>query len=238
MTKIKTTTTAAGSTYYSASDLYYQLGASYRGVDTLYRDGAAGLTGRFGSRLQYAVTAAELNKICRKHDTNAASVGITPTTVKTVSSFTFKPSSRPSTGTVKGLRHSASDLQVLTQQLHMKPALATKSLQNTSTLARVKQANPLQVEARKQIRELVQDYADKEVKKLKITDAESKGLFFDLGYNALYNAYRLYTGKKIDLKALADAETKKTGKKVTGLIIAERLGVAIDLLKFTQQFYR
>ena len=236
MTKIKTTK-VSGQTYYSAADLYNNIGVSYRGFDTLYRDGAQGLTANFNSRYQYVVNEKELTKICKKYGTKPYAVGVG--SIKTPpASFTYKPSSRVNTGTVKGLQHSTSDLQVLTQQLHAKPALATISLQNKPNLAKVRQANPLQVEARKQIRELVQDYADKEVKKLKITDADSKALFFDLGYNALYNAYRLYTGKKIDLKALADAETQKTGKKVSGLIVAEKLGIAIDLLKFTQQFYR
>jgi hypothetical protein len=226
-------TEVGGKTYYSAKQVFEMLGLKYKGY-TSSSEVSSGfqyiaIPTKVGDHEQhidqYAVDESGLKELCKRSKKSAASL------------FGFKTKSYSADKEVAAMQKTVDDLKNVVAQLLTKDQPKVKSSTKKQKSVTIKVNDPLQIEARKQIRELVQDYASKRADELGITEGEPRRIFYDLSFKALYNAYKLSTKNKLDLKALADAETEKTGVKTSGLVIAERLGIAIELLKFTKSFY-
>lgn len=208
---------------YSAKDIFEQLGLNWRGVRSIPENIIANYNTIDGVN-QYTLKEREIKKLCShfKKPFEALAIGIAPT----------KKDKK-----VDALESTVKDLKLVVAKLLTQGNDLRKSLPVKGTSAKILKLDPLQVQARKQIRELVQEYASLRANELGIRD-EGRRIFFDLSFKALYDAYKDKTPNKLDLKALADEETNKTGNKVSGLQIAEKLGIAVELLQFTKSFYR
>ena len=229
---IRTTKDINGETLYAAKQVFETLGIPYNGYKSAtevssgfrYFDVLTKVGSHEQHVPQYVITEAGVRELCKKYKANT-------------SLFGFSTKSVSADKEVAAMQKTIGDLKNVVAKLLTKDQPKVKSSTNKGKSAKVKANDPLQIEARKQIRELVQDYASNRADELGITESDSRRIFYDLSFKALYNAYKLSTKNKIDLKALADAETNKTGIKVSGLVIAERLGIAIELLQFTKAFY-
>lgn len=218
-------------TAYPAKQVFTQLGLKWRGADSVAELPKSHwsqkpLATKVGDRTihvkQYALSEAGVKALCKKHN-------------KSVFGFEAAPS-KDTSKQVKKLEKTVSDMKVVLSKLLTDGSTGKITLPTKGVSAKLVKNDPLQVQARQQVRQLVQDYASARANDLGITD-DSRRLFFDLSFKALYNAYKESTPNKIDLKALADEQTAK-GTKVSGLQIAERLGLAIELLQFAKAFYK
>lgn len=216
---------------YCAKDVFNTLGVKYRGAESFKGLEAGFATTKFLTKVgkhdslisQYALDEAGVREICTRLGKSPTLVGLKPAAVDTSKE-------------IAAMKQTINDLKNVVAQLLTQNDAAEKTLKTDSKTVKVIKDDKLQIEARKQTREIVQDYASKRATELGITEGDSRRIFFDLSFKALYNAYKLATN--IDLKAMADTETADTGNKVSGLQIAERLGRAIDLLQFTKAFYK
>lgn len=229
---IRTTKDINGDTLYAAKQVFETLGIPYNGHKSA-TEVSSGFryfdvktrVGNHEQRIpQYVVTEAGVKELCKKYKQSTLLFG-------------FQTKSKSADKEVAAMQKTVNDLKTVVSKLLTQGQPQVKSSTNKGKSVKVKANDPLQIEARKQIRELVQDYASKRADELGITESDSRRIFYDLSFKALYNAYKLSTKNKLDLKALADVETNKTGVKTSGLIIAERLGLAIELLQFAKSFY-
>lgn len=229
---VRTTTDTAGNTLYSAKQVFETLGLSYNGAEssTEVKGGFKyiKMLNQVGNHMQsiyqYAIPAAGVEELCKRYK-------------KPTSLFGFSTKPVNTDKEVAGMKKTISDLKTVVAQLLTKDQPQVKSSTTASKSVKVVANDPLQVEARKQTRELVQDYASNRADELGITEAENRRIFYDLSFKALYNAYKLSNKNKVDLKVLAEAHTTNSGVKTSGLQMAEKLGLSIDLLKFAKSFY-
>lgn len=211
-------------TLYSANQVYNALGLNWRGRRSLPSGVVADYDTVDGVN-QYLLSEQGIKNVCKTNKKDASIFG-----------FSTKKSA-DNTKQINKLESTIHDMKVVLAQILTANSSSRNCLPVKGISARLIKFDPLQVQARRQIREIVQDYASKRANELGITD-DSRRLFFDLSFKALYNAYKDKTPNKIDLKAIADKETEDTSNKVSGLQIAERLGLAIELLQFTKSFYK
>lgn len=227
-TKLRTITDK-GTTFYSAKDVFAKLGLSFRGVESLpsgVKFTYAGVPTQVGTRVigvqSIVLDQTSVEKLCTKLN-------------RDVSIFKFKTKA-VSAKAVQKLEKQVQDLKGVVAKLLTKDSGNGKTSTGRTKPVKVIANDPLQAEARKQIRELVQEYAGKRADELGYS-IEDRRIFFDLSFKALYNTYRDNDFDQIDLKDLADKETVRTGKKVSGLQMAEKLGVAVDLLEVAKNLY-
>src|ERR1019366_6327910 len=103
-----------------------------------------------------------------------------------------KPSTRgksrvETTKQVEKLQATVNDLKLVVAKLLTKQTTSKNNLQVGSTSATLVKSDPIQAQARKQVRQLVQDYASDRANDLGIT-GDSRSIFFDLSFKALYDA--------------------------------------------------
>lgn len=222
MTNIKKET-KENKTYYSAKDVFTALGLRWKGIASAPRGVKPEYTKLLGTN-QYVLDEANIRTLCKLNKKSVNLFGFATDVVKVDKEVTK-------------LKETVQSLKVVVAQLLTKDAGKTKSLSIKGKCAKIRPQDPLQVQARRQVRQIVQDYASARANELKIT-GDDRRIFFDLSFKALYVAYREQSQNKTDLKELADKETETTGTKVSGLQIAEKLGLAIELLQFTKAFYK
>ncbi len=233
MSTIRTSKEIGGRVLYCAKDIFAKLGVKYRGAESLRGLDAGWATTAFrtvvGTKTamlsQYALEYAAIQELCKRFG-------------KEEKIFGFKPTvDAASQKQLDKLNGTVSDLKTVIAGMLAPITGSVIKLKAKGSSATIIKNDPLQIEARKQIRELVQSYAAKRAEQLGIT-GESRSILFDLTYTALYGAYKKHTSNKIDLKKRADERSEASGKKVTGLVMAQELGVAIELLQFAKAFYK
>jgi len=221
------TKTKRDSIVYCAKDVFTALNLPYKGISSIEAAGATAVKCAFPTKVgtataqitQYALSPTMVKRIAKHNGRNTDKI------------FGTNPDKE-----VSKLNQTVQKMKAVLAQLLTKENKARKLLPVSGVSVKVTKADPLQAQARRMIRDIVQEYASNRANELSII-GDGRSIFFDLSFKALYDAYKEQTKTKIDLKAIADKETKDTGNKVSGLQIAERLGLAVELLAFTKSFY-
>ena len=201
--------------WYEAKNVFTKLGLKYDSCKLSH----VAVENKTADNKHYYLNMDGINELCKRYD-------VKNRFTKTVSSNDKQ---------VDKLARDVEGLKVVMAQLVMQaPDEAKNSLQLKTKCGSVKN-DPLQAQARLEVRKICEDYALGRAASMGITDVQSKAIFFDLAYKALYTQFK--QTNKTDLKALADKQSQETGRTVTALQVAEDLGLAVELLQLAKKIY-
>jgi len=225
--------------WYCAKDLFNTLGKKWHSSILDRYDVAA------SNRTMVQFPTKVGNKTCQIFGTAIDQIGVDKildelgTTLSTSSnSVSSKRSENSSSTQLDKMSRTIDDLKVILSQLVItkgndKKITLPESAKNVSITN-----DPIQAEARKQIRATCEEYAKKRASDYGITDSEQRRIFFDLTYKALYTRYKEITINHTDLQELAHERSKIVGHKVSALRVAEQLGLAVELLQLANKIYK
>jgi len=221
---------------YCAKDLFTVIGKPWKGGSTLDKYGVDSEYDWLPVIVGKAKNASAVTHLFIDQEGVDKILNSVTTKVNLSNFVSAKPKDQTASKQVEKLEKTVDDLKVVLAQLVIKKNNDTSGLSFGTNSAKVKH-DPIHAEARREVREICENYAASRAKDYGIEDSEKRRIFYDLTYKALYTKYKEVTQNHTDLQDLARQRTKIVGHKVSALEVAEQLGLTVELLQLARKIY-